>query len=165
VHKRLENRERVNLSYKVEIGGAFENRQIPFVVGVMADLSGSGATALPGLRERGFVEVDKNNLEDVLRGAAPKLEFKVPNQISGDGSSIGIELKFESMDDFTPEEVAKRVEPIRKLVEARQKLHEIAVRVNSSEKLDRLLEEVITNTEALKKVSEEGADPEKKGGE
>lgn len=145
---------RVQITYDVQVGDAIEDREIPFVVGVMADLSGN-ASKEP--KRNQFVEVKREDFQAVMRGVKPRLEFKVPNKLSQDGSSLGIELEFTSMDDFGPERVAQSVEPIRKLVEARKRLNEVALKVNSSGKLDQMLENVLKSTEALKQLSDEAA--------
>ena len=144
---------RVHISYDVEVGGAIEDRQIPFVAGVFADLSGQPSTPLPALKDRKFVEIDRENFEDVLKGVAPRLQYKVPNRLSTDGSSLGIELEFDSLDSFGPEAVANGIEPIRKLVEARKRLNELALKVNSSDRLGDLLKDVVQNTDGLKALS------------
>lgn len=155
VHKKIEKdrKPRVHISYDVEVGGALENKQIPFVVGVMADLSGN-SKARPELKHRKFVEIDRDHFEDVVKGVRPRLEYKVPNELKKDGTSIGIELEFESMADFTPERIAERVKPIRDLVEARRKLNELALKVNANAELDGLLQKVVTNTDTLKGLKE-----------
>ena len=159
VNKKLDKvrKPRVHISYDVQVGDAIENRQIPFVVGVMADLGGNSTEPLPALKgtSRTFVQIDKENFEDVLRGIKPHLEIKVPNTLSNDGSSLGIQLDFNSMADFNPERLAQHVEPIRKLVEQRQKLNELALKVNSSDKLDSLLEGVVKDKDRLKKLNDE----------
>jgi type VI secretion system protein ImpB len=113
---------RVQITYDVEIGGAIENKELPFVVGVLADLSGKPAEPLPKLKDRKFVEIDRDNFNQVLEGMKPRLAFRVDNKLGGkEDSQIGVELKFKSMDDFHPEQVAQQVEPLRKLIEARRK--------------------------------------------
>lgn len=158
VHQKLARvrKPRVQIEYKVEVGGAIEKKELPFVVGVMADLSGNPKEALPKLKDRKFVEIDRDNFNDVLRATKPRLTFKVPNRLADDGSQLGVELEFRGMDDFGPEAVAQQVAPIRKLVEARQKLNELALKLNSSDPLEELLQGVIRNTDALKELS--GAD-------
>lgn len=147
---------RVHITYDVHTGTAIEKKELPFVVGVLADLSGNPMDALPRMKERKFVEIDRDNFNEVLAGSKPRLTFKVPNRLSDDGSQLGVELQFKHMDDFGPEAVAQQVEPIRKLVEARQRLNELALKLNSSDKLEELLQGVIRNTDALKELSGAG---------
>jgi type VI secretion system protein ImpB len=158
VHQKLARvrKPRVHITYDVEVGGAIEQKELPFVVGVLADLSGNPAEALARVKERKFVEIDRDNFNQVLSGSKPRLTFKVPNRLADDGSQLGVELEFRNMDDFGPEAVAQQVEPIRKLVEARQRLNELALKLNSSDKLEELLQGVIRNTEALKELSSAG---------
>jgi type VI secretion system protein ImpB len=144
---------RVHITYDVHTGTAIEKKELPFVVGVLADLSGNPKDALPKMKERKFVEIDRDNFNEVLAGTKPRLTFKAPNRLSDDGSQLGVELQFKHMDDFGPEAVAQQVEPIRKLVEARQRLNELALKLNSSDKLEELLQGVIRNTDALKELS------------
>lgn len=150
---------RVHITYDVEVGNAIEKKELPFVVGVLADLSGHPKDALPRMKDRKFVDIDRDNFNQVLSGIKPRLAYKARNAISNDGSSIGVELEFKHMDDFGPEAVAQQVEPIRKLVEARQRLHELAVKVNSSDKLEELLQDVVKNTDALKELTSAGETP------
>jgi type VI secretion system protein ImpB len=160
VHQKLARvrKPRVHITYDVEIGNAIEQKELPFVVGVLADLSGNPKEALPKTKERKFVEIDRDNFNEVLLGMKPRLTFKVPNRLANDGSSLGVELEFKHLDDFGPEAVAQQVEPIRKLVEARQRLNELALKLNSSDKLEELLQSVIRNTDALKELSTAGAE-------
>ena len=158
VHQKLARvrKPRVHITYDVEVGGAIEKKELPFVVGVLADLSGNPADPLGRVKERKFVEIDRDNFNQVLAGSKPRLTFKVPNRLADDGSSLGVELEFRDMEDFGPEAVAQQVEPIRKLVEARQRLNELALKLNSSDKLEELLQGVIRNTDALKELSAAG---------
>jgi type VI secretion system protein ImpB len=158
VHQKLARvrKPRVHITYDVEVGGAIEQKELPFVVGVLADLSGNPKEALARVKERKFVEIDRDNFNQVLAGTQPRLTFKVPNRLADDGSSLGVELEFKDMDDFGPEAVAQQVSPIRKLVEARQRLNELALKLSSSDKLEELLQGVVRNTEALKELSAAG---------
>ena len=113
---------RVHITYDVETGGAIEKKAIPFVLGVMADLSGQPAKPLPALKDRKFVEIDRDNFDQVLGKMEPRVTFKVDNKLSDDDSKIPVELRFKNMDDFDPVNVAKQVEPLRKLLEVRRQL-------------------------------------------
>jgi type VI secretion system protein ImpB len=146
---------RVHITYEVDTGNAIEAKELPFVVGVLADLSGQPKDGqLAKMRDRKFVEIDRDNFDQMLAGSKPRLQFRVPNRLADDDSSLGVELEFNSMDDFGPEAVARQVEPLRKLVEARERLNELALRVNASDKLEDLLQDVLQNTEALKTMSD-----------
>lgn len=163
VHKKLARvrKPRVHITYDVEVGNAIEQKELPFVVGVLADLTGNPKDPLPKIKERKFVEIDRDNFNQVLAGVKPRLTFKVPNRLADDDSQLGIELQFRNMDDFGPEAVAQQVEPIRKLVEARQRLNELALKLSSSDKLEELLQGVIRNTDALKELSAAGGEQAK----
>ena len=146
---------RVQISYDVEIGDAIEMKEIPFVMAVLADLSGKPEEPLPKLKDRKFIEIDRDNFNNVLEGMKPRVAFKVENKLSGDDTKLAVELRFKSMDDFHPENVANQVAPLRKLVEARQKLSGLLGKLDGNDKLDELLQEVIANTDSLQKLSEE----------
>ena len=160
---------RVHITYDVEVGDAIEQKELPFVVGVLADLVGQpkDKDQQPKIKDRKFIEIDRDNFNQVLAGLKPRLAFRVPNRLANDESRIGVELEFRHMDDFGPEAVAQQVEPIRKLVEARQRLHELAVKINSNDRLQELLQDVVQNTEALKQISAAtpGSSDEGAGGE
>lgn len=112
---------RVQIEYDVELYGAQKKVQLPFVMGVMADLSGKPAEALPPVGDRKFLEIDVDNFDDRLRAMKPRVAFQVPNTLTGEGN-ISVDITFESMDDFSPAAVARKVEPLRKLLEARTQL-------------------------------------------
>jgi type VI secretion system protein ImpB len=146
---------RVHITYDVETGGAIEKKAIPFVVGVMADLSGQPEKELQPLKDRKFVEIDRDNFDQVLAKMAPRVAFRVDNKLSDDDTKIPVELRFKSMEDFEPLNVAKQVEPLRKLLEMRNQLSNIVSSLQGNDKLDRLLQEVLHNTEALNRLRTE----------
>lgn len=146
---------RVQLTYDVEIGDAIEQKEIPFVVGVMGDFSGNSGTPLPKLKERKFVNVDLDNFDDVMKGAAPRAVYRVRNTLSEQGGEFAVDLGFESIDDFRPEAVVQQVEPLRKLLEARTKLSDLRNKLAASDKLEDVLSEVLANTEKLKRLGDE----------
>ncbi len=145
---------RVHITYDVEVGGAIQLKELPFVVGVLGDFSGQPAEPLPRLKERKFVTIDRDNFNQVLAGMKPRLAFKVDNKLTDDDTKLGVELEFRSMEDFEPEQVVKQVEPLRKLLEARQRLSDLVHKIDGNEKLENMLQEIIGNTEVLKKVGE-----------
>ena len=154
---------RVHLTYDVEVGDAIEKKEIPSVVGVLADLSGKPDQPLPKLKERKFVEIDRDNFDKVLEGMKPRLAIKVDNQLTGSGDTkLAAELKFKSLDDFRPENVAQQIAPLKKLLEARQNLSELLTKLDGNDRLDELLQEVISSTESLQKLRKEagGEKPE-----
>ena len=146
---------RVHITYDVETGGAIEKREIPFVVGVLSDLSGLPERPLPPLKDRKFVEVDKDNFDRVVGQVNPRLAFKVDNRLSEDDTRLGIELRFQSMADFEPAAVAKQIPALRKLLELRNSLHNLRTSLIGNDKLESLLQEVLTNHETLQRIGAE----------
>ncbi|QDZ27663.1 type VI secretion system contractile sheath small subunit [Noviherbaspirillum sp. UKPF54] len=146
---------RVQLTYDVEIGDAIEQKEIPFVVGVMGDFSGSSGNPLPKLKERKFVNVDMDNFDDVMRGIAPRTACRVRNTLGDQGGEFAVDLSFKSIDDFRPESVVQQVEPLRKLLEARTRLSDLRNKLAANDKLEDVLSEVLANTEKLKRLGDE----------
>lgn len=141
---------RVHITYDVEVGGAIEMKELPFVVGVLGDFSGKPIDALPRVRDRKFVQVDRDNFDQVLAGMKPRLAYQVENKLSEGGGKLGIELNFREIEDFTPDRVVQQVEPLRKLVELRQNLSDLLAKMDGNDKLANLLQEVINNPDAVK---------------
>ena len=146
---------RVHLTYEVEVGGAIQLKELPFVVGVLSDLSGKPDEPLARLKDRKFVEIDRDNFNKVLAGMKPRLAFQVDNTLQDDGTKMNVELRFNSMDDFEPEQVVRQVEPLRKLLEARGRLTDLVSKIDGNDKLEALLQDVLNNTDALKKLGVE----------
>ena len=154
---------RVQLTYDVEVGDAIEKKELPFVAGVIGDFSGQPAEPLAKMKERKFVNLDKDNFDDVLKGMKPRVQMQVDNKLKGDGSKVGVELNFKSLEDFTPEAVANQVEPLRKLLEARQKLADLRNKMAGNDKFEELLNEVLQNTDQITRLTKEvgsGGKPE-----
>jgi len=145
---------RVQITYDVEVGGAIEMKELPFVLGVMGDFVGKPEEPLPGLKNRKFVEIDPDNFNQVLAGMKPRLTFSTENKLQDDGSKMGIELKFNSIEDFEPDNIVQQVDPLRKLVEARQKLSDLRSKMDGNDKLEAMLNDVITNTDKQKELSD-----------
>jgi len=156
-------RPRVHITYDVEVGDSIEMKEIPFVVGVLGDLSGKPEQPLPRLKDRKFIEIDRDNFNKVLEGMKPRLAFRVDNKLTNEGQ-MAVDLRFKSLDDFHPEQVANQVEPLRKLVEARRRLSDLLSKLDGNDKLDELLQDVITSTNSLQKLGEEAGvkNPEEK---
>ena len=146
---------RVHITYDVEVGDAIEMKEIPFVVGVLADLSGNPDQPLPKVKDRKFVEIDRDNFNQVLAGMKPRLAYKVDNKLTDDDSKIAVELRFKSLDDFHPERVAGQIEPVRKLVDARKRLSDLLSKLDGNDKLEELLQDVLANTDSLEKLGKE----------
>jgi type VI secretion system protein ImpB len=155
IHDKLERvrKPRVHITYQVETEGAMVEKELPFVVGVLGDFSGKPTEPLKPLKDRKFIQIDRDNFNDVMGRMTPGLEFKVKNTLKGDDSEMGVQLKMRSMEDFEPGAVVKQVEPLRKLLETRDKLRDLLTKVDRSEDLESLLERVLQNTEELKKLS------------
>lgn len=154
VQKRLQKVRppRVQLTYDVEKGDAIEEKELPFVVGVLGDFSGNPEQPLPRVKDRRFVNVDLDNFDEVIEGMSPRAVYRVPNKISDEGGEFAVELKFKSIDDFRPESVVEQVEPLRRLLESRSKLADLRNKLAGNEKLEDLLSDVLNNTEQLKKL-------------
>jgi type VI secretion system protein ImpB len=146
---------RVHITYDVETGGAIEKRDLPFVVGVLADLSGMPEKALPPISKRKFVSIDRDNVNDVMKKIGPRLAFKVPNRLSEDDTKLNVELRFESMDDFQPPRIAQQITPLRKLLELRNSLANIRSSLIGNEKLENLLQEMVHNQDLLRQAGSE----------
>ena len=155
---------RVHITYDVEIGDAIEMKEIPFVVGVLADLSGKPDQPLPKMKDRKFIEIDRDNFDKVLEGMSPRLAYRVDNKLTDDDTKMAVELKFKSMDDFHPERVADQVEPLRKLVETRQKLSDLLSKMDGNDRLEELLQDVMSSTEKVEQLAKD-AGVEKSGAE
>jgi type VI secretion system protein ImpB len=146
---------RVQITYDVEVGDAIEMKEIPFVVGVLADLSGKPDEPLPKVKDRKFVEIDRDNFNQVLSGIKPRLAYRVDNKLTNDDSKMAVELRFKSLDDFHPERVAEQVTPVRKLVDARKRLSDLLAKLDGNDKLDELLQDVLSSTESIEKLGKE----------
>ncbi|MTW10523.1 type VI secretion system contractile sheath small subunit [Pseudoduganella eburnea] len=159
VQKRLQKIRppRVQMTYDVEIGDAIENKELPFVMGVVGDFGGNSEVEQKRLKERKFVNIDRDNFDEVLKGVEPRATFRVPNELSGEGQ-FGVDLKFKAMSDFRPESVVQQVEPLRQLLEARNKLADLRNKLAGNDKLEDLLNDVLRSTE---KLAELGQKPEK----
>jgi type VI secretion system protein ImpB len=153
-------RPRVQITYDVETGGAMQKVELPFVVGVMADLSGAPKEALRPMKERKFVNIDRDNFNDVLAKSTPRVAMKVDNKLTGDNTKLAVELNFKSIDDFEPQNVAGQVAPLRELVSMRQQLVGLLAKMEGNDKLESLLTDVLSNTEkAMALAKEMGINP------
>ena len=159
VHKKLERvrAPRVHVTYDVEVGDAIEMKEIPFVMGVLADLSGMPEEPLPRLKERRFIEITPDNFDDVLAKMNPRVAFTVDNKLSDDpdAGKIGVELNFKSMEDFEPENVARQVKPMRELLDLRTRLSDLVGSLQGNEKLESILHEIAGDEDKLKQLQAE----------
>ncbi len=157
VHDKLGRvrKPRVHITYEVETGGAQVQKELPFVMGVVGDFSGDPTEPLKPLRDRKFVQIDRDNFDDVMGRMKPGLELKVENTLAGDGSEMAVNLAFKSIADFEPGKVARQIEPLSKLLDTRDKLRDLLTKVDRSEELENLLEKVLQNQDDLKAMSKD----------
>jgi type VI secretion system protein ImpB len=159
IHKKLEKVRppRVHVAYDVEIGDAIESKELPFVMGVLADLTGQPTEPLPRLKDRRFVEITPDNFDSVLESVKPHLSFSVENKLSEDtqAGQMKVDLNFKSLEDFEPEQVARQVKPLRELLELRTKLADLRGSLQGNEKLDDVLLDAVSNTEKMAKLRAE----------
>jgi len=155
---------RVHITYDVETGGAIQMKELPFVVGVLSDLAGKPKDPLKPLKERKFIDIDSTTFDEVMRGMAPRLDFSTENKLKDDGSKIKVELDFSKMEDFSPESVVKNVEPLKKLLDVRQQLSELLAKADGNDKLSDRLQEIIGNSDELKKLATEAGVGSEGGG-
>ena len=145
---------RVAISYEVDTGGAIEKKELPFLMGVMGDFTGQPTEPLPRLKDRKFVEVTPDNFDDVLASMKPHLAFSVENKLSEDSDApkLKVDLNFRSMDDFSPDAIAKQVPPLKALLELRTQLSDLRGSLQTNEKLDEILQETLGDKEKLNKL-------------
>jgi len=147
---------RVQITYDVETGNAIEKKEIPFVVGVMSDLSAESAVPLPKLKDRKFVEIDRDNFNDVLASVQPAVKVNVKNELTDDPTKRLVEnLVFTHMDDFRPERIVERVAPLRELLRARERLNDLLAKLEGNDELSEALRQIVDNTDALNKIKAE----------
>lgn len=157
VHEKLERvrKPRVHIKYEVETEGAMVVKELPFVVGVLGDFSGNPTQPLKPFGERKFVQIDRDNFDDVMRRMSPGLNITVKNTLQNDGSDLAVNLKFESMDDFLPGSVVKQVPALKALLDARNELRDLLSKADRSEELEQLLEDILQNNTDLSKLVSE----------
>lgn len=150
---------RVHITYDVEVGGAIEMKELPFVAGILGDLSGKPDEPLPRLKDRKFVEVDRDNFNAVLKGMKPRLAYRVDNKLTNDDTKLGVELRFSNLDDFEPEQVVNQVDPLRKLLDVRRQLSGLLAKADGNDRLAERLQEIVNNTDLLQRVGKEAGVP------
>ncbi len=144
---------RVHITYDVETEGAAARKELPFVMGVLGDFSGKSYEPQKPLRDRKFAQIDRDNFDETLQRLTPGAQFRVDNTLSDDGTELAVDLKFKSMADFEPAAIVDQVEPLRRLLEARNKLRDLMTKVDRSEELENLLEEVLKNTDQIQALA------------
>jgi type VI secretion system protein ImpB len=160
-------RPRVQITYDVETNGAMQKTELPFVVGVMADLSGQPKEALRPVKERKFVNIDRDNFNDVMARNAPRVAMKVDNKLTGEGDTkLAVELNFKSIDDFEPARIAEQVPALKELLDMRTRLTQLLSKMEGNDKLEQMLTDVLSNTEkAMALAKEMGIEEPKKEGD
>lgn len=146
---------RVHIIYEVETEGAVVQRELPFVVGVLADLSGNAGQAKKSIRERKFIQIDRDSFDEVMMRIAPAVTFKVEDTLADDGSEMAVNLKFNSMSDFEPGSIVNQIDPLKNLLDIRNKIRDMATKADSSENLEEILETILQDNDQLKKMAEE----------
>ncbi|WFR98750.1 type VI secretion system contractile sheath small subunit [Rhizobium tumorigenes] len=154
VHEKLERvrKPRVHIKYEVETEGAMVVKELPFVVGVLGDFSGTPTQPLKPFGERKFVQIDRDNFDDVMRRMTPGLTLSVENTLKNDGTELPVSLKFESMDDFDPGSIVNQVPALKALLDARNELRDLMSKADRSEELERLLEDILQNKADLSEL-------------
>ena len=157
IHSKLSRvrKHRVHITYDVETEGNAVKKELPFVVGVMGDFAGHNTQALKPLKDRRFVQIDRDNFDEVLKRMNPKLNFKVENKLAGDGSEFAVDLEFKSMQDFEPAAIVRQVEPLEKLMATRNKLRDLMTKIDRSEDLENILERVLNSDADLQQLAQE----------
>jgi len=148
---------RIQISYEVETGGAIEMKELPFLMGVLGDFSGHQVEPLPRLKDRKFIELSPENFDETLASMKPRLQFHVENKLSDDDNAgkLGVELNFRSLDDFSPDAVARQVKPLRDLLELRTELANLRANLQTNEKLDDVLQQTLGDKEKMAKLKAE----------
>lgn len=170
IHDKLKRvrKPRVHITYEVETGGAVVQKELPFVVGVLGDFSGNPTQPLKPLKDRKFIAIDRDNFNEVMARMTPGLNFRVENTLKGDGTELAVELKFSSIEDFEPARIVEQVEPLKKLLETRNKLRDLLTNVDKSDRLEPELEEILKSTEKMQALKGElgaGQEGPQKGGD
>lgn len=169
IHDKLERvrKPRVHIKYEVETEGAVVEKELPFVVGVLGDFSGDPTEPLKPFGERKFIQIDRDNFDDVMKRLTPGLQLRVENTIEGNGKEMAVSLKFEKLDDFDPGAIVEQVPALKNLLDARNQLRDLMSKADRSEDLEVLLEKILQNQSDLKKLAaeldERGGNGGKKG--
>lgn len=166
IHDKLKRvrKPRVHITYDVETNGAVQEKEIPFVMGVMGDYSGDNTDNKKPLKDRKFSQIDRDNFNEVMHNISPQVNIKVDNTLQADGSEMSVNLEFNNIEDFEPQNIVNHVDPLKKLMDTRNKLRDLLTKADRSEDLENLLEQVLGSTDALASLqSELGSDNEKEG--
>ena len=167
IHDKLKRvrKPRVHITYDVDTNGAVQEKELPFVMGVMGDYSGDNADNKKSLKDRKFSQIDRDNFNEVMNNVSPQVNLKVENTLQADGSEMSVNLDFKNMEDFEPQNIVEKVDPLKKLMETRNKLRDLLTKADRSEDLENLLEQVLSDTAALASLQGELGPDEEKGGD
>lgn len=157
VHDKLERvrKPRVHIKYEVETDGAMVEKELPFVVGVLGDFSGDPSDDVKPLKDRKFIQIDRDNFNEILARMSPQLRLRVANELAGDGSEVAVELKFSSLEDMEPGQIVQQVPALRELLDTRNKLRDLLTKADRSTQLEDLLEQILQDDAQLRKLSEQ----------
>lgn len=157
IHDKLKRvrKPRVHITYDLETNGSIVEKEIPFVMGVMGDYSGDNTEGKKALKDRKFSQIDRDNFNDIMTKVNPQLRLKVENLLENDGSEMTANLDFKTMEDFEPHRIVEQLEPLKKLMDTRNKLRDLLTKADRSENLEAILEDVLSNTNALSSLSSE----------
>lgn len=158
IHDELERvrKPRIHIKYEVETEGATQQKELPFVTGVMGDFAGNNpGKELKPLRERKFIKIDRDNFNEVMENVTPGINIRVENTLANDGSEINVKLQFKSVEDFMPANIVNQIEPLRKLKHARDKLRELLTKTDCSDELEALLEHILKNSTELNQLAQQ----------
>lgn len=142
---------RVQITYDVEIGDAVEKKELPFVMGILADLAGHPDQPLPKLKDRRFVEIDRDNFDDIMEKIGPRLDLSVEDRLKGEGN-LKVELRFQKFSDFHPESIVSQVPRLARLLEARTQLRDLLAKLDGNDELNDLLAQIVDNNDDLKQL-------------
>jgi len=166
IHDKLKRvrKPRVHITYDVDTNGAVQEKELPFVMGVMGDYSGDNSENKKSLKDRKFSQIDRDNFNEVMNNITPQVNMKVENTLQSDGSEMSVNLGFKNMEDFEPQNIVEKVDPLKKLMDTRNKLRDLLTKADRSEDLENLLEQILSDTDALASLQGElGSDEEKDG--
>jgi type VI secretion system protein ImpB len=157
IHDKLKRvrKPRVHITYDVETNGALDKKEIPFVMGVMGDYSGDNTETKKQLKDRKFSQIDRDNINEVMSNISPQLNMKVENTLANDGTEMQVNLNFKTMEDFEPHKVVEQVEPLKKLLDTRNKLRDLLTKADRSDALETVLEKILSDSEAMAALSKE----------
>lgn len=167
IHDKLKRvrKPRVHITYDVETNGAVQEKELPFVMGVMGDYSGDNSDNKKALKDRKFSQIDRDNFNEVMSNISPQVDMKVENTLEDDGSEMSVNLNFKNMEDFEPQNIVENVDPLKKLMETRNKLRDLLTKADRSEDLENLLEEILSSTDSLASLQGELGSDDEKGGD